>query len=255
MNDQICSFLRQKVWAVVGASANPEKVGYKIVAVLRRYGYTVYAVNPKETSIDGEPCYPSLADLPAVPDAVDVVVPPAVALDIVGQCRQLGIKKVWFQLGVANSAVIAAAGAQGLDFVHGRCVMVESSKIFLLGHKIWAVVGKGPEAARLTQFLASRGYEAYPVYRGAKAGSGFAALGRLPLLPEAVVIAASGPVAEAAVRDSASLGLSAIWIEAGFSGDGLLELAVSLGLAVVHDAGLEKEFSQVIACRSGSPVT
>jgi len=254
MDDKICAFLQQRVWAVVGASANPEIVGYKIFALLRRYGYTVYPVNPRETVIDGQRCYATLADLPVIPDAVDVVVPPAVALEITQQCHQLGIRRVWFQFGVANSAVIAAVGSLKLDFVHGHCVMVESSKLFLFGRKVWAVVGTGAKAERLTQFLAAKGYEAYMVSPGALPGGGFPSLSGLPVTPEAVIIAAGEAVAETAIRDSAGLGLHCIWLEDGASGGGLLELAVSLGLSVVHGASLEAEYPGALACRQHTPV-
>jgi predicted CoA-binding protein len=254
MDDKICAFLEQRVWAVVGASSNPEKVGHKIFSLLRRYGYTVYPVNPKETAIDGRKCYATLADLPVVPDAVDVVVPPAVALEISRQCHDLGIKRVWFQPGVADSEVIAAAGSLRLEFVHGRCVMVESSKLFLLGRKIWAVVGAGVKAERLTQFLATKGYEAYLVSPAAVPGAGVRSLAGLPVTAEAVIIASEGLPAENAVRDSARLGLQCIWLEEGAAGAGLLELAVSLGLTVVHGASLEEEYQGALACRPRTPV-
>ncbi|MDR3591253.1 MAG: CoA-binding protein [Negativicutes bacterium] len=254
MDDKICTFLQQRVWAVVGASSNPEKFGHQIFALLRRYGYTVYPVNPKETVIDGEKCYAALADLPVLPDAVDVVVPPAVALEVTQQCRQLGIERVWYQPGVANSAVITAAGSLGLDFVHGRCVMVESSKLYLLGRKTWAVVGTGVKAERLTQFLAVKGYEAYQVAPGAVPGAGVTSLAGLPLPPEAVLIVAGGTPAETAVRDSAGFGLRCIWLEAGAAEGGLLELAVSMGLTVVHGASLEEEYPGALACRPHTPI-
>jgi uncharacterized protein len=254
MDDKICRFLQQRTWAIVGASANPDKVGYKIFALLRRYGYTVYPINPKETVIDGQRCYAALADLPILPDAVDVVVPPAVAVEITEQCHRLGIKRLWYQPGVANSAVIAAAGALNLDITHGHCVMVESSKLFLLGRKVWAVVGVGVKGERLTQFLAAKGYESYLVSPRAKPGGGFPSLAGLPVKPEAVVIATGGTIAETAIRDSTGLGLPCIWLEAGADGAGLLELAVSSGLTVVHGASLEDEYPGAMACRPHTPI-
>lgn len=247
MDDKICTFLQQKVWAVVGASASREKIGYQVFALLRRYGYTVYPVNPKETSIDGLPCYASLADLPVRPDAVDVVVPPAVAVDITRQCHKLGLKRVWFQLGVADSAVVRTAHELGLDFIHGHCVMVESSKLYMLGRKFWAVVGTGQVAERLTQFLAAKGYEAHLVSSRTLPGVGFPSLAALPVKPEAVVITEAGELAETALRDGVALGLHFLWLEAGAAG--LLEKAVSTGFTVVHDAPLEEEYPGVMACR------
>ncbi|MGH3968189.1 MAG: CoA-binding protein, partial [Mycobacterium sp.] len=59
--------------AVVGASANHSRPSYDIYSYLIATGqYQVYPVNPTITEIDGVPVYPSLADLPVVPDMVDV---------------------------------------------------------------------------------------------------------------------------------------------------------------------------------------
>ena len=63
-----------KTWAVVGATDNQEKFGYKIFKCMKAAGYTVYPVNPGIQEVMGEQCYPTLADLPVVPDAVDLVV-------------------------------------------------------------------------------------------------------------------------------------------------------------------------------------
>ncbi len=62
-----------KTIAVVGASANPNRASHEVYTYLRNTGdYTVYPVNPTISEIDGVPTYPSLADLPVVPDLVDV---------------------------------------------------------------------------------------------------------------------------------------------------------------------------------------
>ena len=82
MTDLIPEFLAQKVWAVVGASRDPERYGYKIFRTLLDAGYRVYPVNPSADEIAGQRAYPSLAALPEKPDVVDTVVPPAVTLTI-----------------------------------------------------------------------------------------------------------------------------------------------------------------------------
>jgi len=49
--------LEKKVWAVVGASDNPEKYGNLIYKKLKSRGYRVYPVNPNYETIDGDKCY------------------------------------------------------------------------------------------------------------------------------------------------------------------------------------------------------
>ena len=90
--DQIHTMLDMKVWAVVGATDNPDKFGYKIFKLLKKADYTVFPVNPGLESVQGEKCYASLADLPVKPEAVNFVVPPKVGEAIVAECAALGIK-------------------------------------------------------------------------------------------------------------------------------------------------------------------
>ena len=135
MDQQVLDFLRQETWAVFGASANERKFGHKIYKLLLRYGHETYAVNPKETEIAGAPCYASLAALPVVPDVVDFVVPPAVALAALPSCKALGIKRVWFQPGVNTPEVVALARSLDLEIIDYTCVMVESNQLAILKNK------------------------------------------------------------------------------------------------------------------------
>jgi len=130
MTGDIAEFLQQEVWAVVGVSANPDKYGTKVYHQLRRAGYTVYPVNPKLASLDGERCYPSLNKLPHKPDAVSVVVPPQVTEQVVEQCADLGITRVWMQPGSESDKAIQAAEEKGLQVIHNQCVLIQTqSKI------------------------------------------------------------------------------------------------------------------------------
>ena len=67
--------------------------------MLKAAGKTAYAVNPRAAAVDGDKSYPSLADLPAVPDVAVMVVPPAVTEAAVAECARLGIPNVWMQPG------------------------------------------------------------------------------------------------------------------------------------------------------------
>ena len=122
----IVKFLEKRnVFAVVGASRDPEKYGHQVFKDLRNAGYEVYPVNPNSNEILGENCYPSLEALPVKPDVVDLVVPPKVTEQIVKTCRKLGISKVWMQPGSESEETIRFCGKNGIDVVHGVCVMVE----------------------------------------------------------------------------------------------------------------------------------
>ncbi|VBB06234.1 Hypothetical protein LUCI_1450 [Lucifera butyrica] len=125
--DEIQKMLALKTWAVVGATNNQEKFGYKIFKFMKEAGFTVYPVNPGVSEVLGETCYPALQDLPVKPDAVDFVVPASVGEKVMRDCAALGIKNVWLQPGADAPGVVKAAQELGLTAVRA-CIMVESRK-------------------------------------------------------------------------------------------------------------------------------
>ncbi|GMA99718.1 CoA-binding protein [Pelosinus sp. IPA-1] len=124
----IDTMLNLKTWAVVGATDNKEKFGYKIFKVMLDAGLEVYPINPGVSEILGQKCYSALKDLPKKPDAVDVVVPAKVGEAIMRECAELGIQNVWLQPGADAKQVIQVAEELGLTVVHHACIMVELRK-------------------------------------------------------------------------------------------------------------------------------
>ncbi|WP_432664080.1 CoA-binding protein [Wukongibacter baidiensis] len=116
--------LEKKVWAVVGASPNESKFGYKIFKKLKDKGYEVYGINPKYDEINGEKLYKSISDLPVKPDCVDMVVPPKVSKSAVEDIANAGIDYVWFQPGTFDEDVIDLAESKNLKYVYYDCVLV-----------------------------------------------------------------------------------------------------------------------------------
>lgn len=96
--------------AVVGASKHSHKPGGRPIAALRERGYAgrVYAVNPRYDEIAGEPCYPSLADVPGEVDLAILSVPAQAILDVVEQCAEKGVKAI-----VIFSAGFSEIGPEG----------------------------------------------------------------------------------------------------------------------------------------------
>jgi len=122
----IRSFLDKKnVFAVVGASRNPEKYGHRVYRDLKEAGYTVYPVNPNADEVLGDKCYPKLESLPVKSDVVDLVVPPKVTEEVVKECKSLGIRKVWMQPGSESEKSVEFCKKNGIEVVYGVCVMVE----------------------------------------------------------------------------------------------------------------------------------
>lgn len=125
MSNYIAEFPKHRKWAVVGVSEDREKYGNKIYRDLRAAGYQVFAVNPKLQTVEGDPCYASLKDLPEKPDVVDLVVPPAVSLKVVQDCLEAGIKRIWFQPGSESEEAVQKAQDGGMEVVYDACIMIQ----------------------------------------------------------------------------------------------------------------------------------
>jgi len=126
MQDLIREFMSQRRFAVIGATDNTNKYGYKILKNLKSRGYEVYPANPRLREIEGIKCYPSLADIPLKVDVVDFVVPPRVTESILKECKQLELGRIWLQPGSESEAAIAFCRQNNLKVVHDVCVMVDS---------------------------------------------------------------------------------------------------------------------------------
>lgn len=128
MEGLIEEFINQRVWAVVGSSTDPDKFGHQIFRDLREAGYTVYGVNSRGGRIEGQKLYPTLSDLPERPAVVDIVVPPAVTEEIVRQCAQLGLKRVWMQPGAESEEAIRFCQEHDIKVVHDTCAMIQKRR-------------------------------------------------------------------------------------------------------------------------------
>lgn len=115
--------LAQKVWAVIGANQNPRKFGNKIYRKLKNNNYKVFAVNPFYQTVDDDPCYASLTDLPEKPAVLDMVVSPAKGIPFIKEAAALGIQYIWLQPGTYDDSVMSLIDELGLTAVQA-CVLV-----------------------------------------------------------------------------------------------------------------------------------
>jgi predicted CoA-binding protein len=115
--------LEKKIWAVVGANEDPEKFGNRIYKKLSSRGYTVYPINPKYESIEGNQCYKDLSSLPQKPEVIDMVVSPKRGRPILEEAAKLGVEYIWFQPGTYDDELLEYTRAIGLKYVLA-CVLV-----------------------------------------------------------------------------------------------------------------------------------
>ena len=126
--DSISTLLNEgdPVVAVVGATDNPRKYGNLIYLDLKEKGFRVYPVNPTRATVDGDPTFATLAELPEAPDIVNFVVPPTRTLRVLKQAKGLGFTTVWVQPGAENEDVLSYLDEQDFDYLVNACIMVRA---------------------------------------------------------------------------------------------------------------------------------
>jgi hypothetical protein len=112
--------------AVIGATDRPGKYGGIIYRDLKRKGYKVFAVNPYRETVDGDPCWKSVKDLPEVPTVADFVIPAKRGLLVVDDCEQAGILNIWLQPGAESQELMDKLEAGPFTWLAFACIMVRA---------------------------------------------------------------------------------------------------------------------------------
>ncbi|MCG5431989.1 CoA-binding protein [Mycobacterium sp. MYCO198283] len=116
--------------AIVGVSANPMRPSHGVYRYLASHShYTLYLVNPTLTELDGRPVYPSLADVPAVPDMVDVFRRTEELPGVLADTIAVGARTLWLQQGLWHEDVANRAEAAGIRVVMDRCLKVDYANL------------------------------------------------------------------------------------------------------------------------------
>jgi predicted CoA-binding protein len=124
ISDRIRAFLARGPFAVVGASGDRCKYGNKVLRAYRQRNLPVFPVNPRETEVEGLPCYPALADLPQPVRAVSIVTPPAVTERIVEEAAQSNVQYLWIQPGAESQEALRRTEELGLlTIAGGPCLL------------------------------------------------------------------------------------------------------------------------------------
>jgi len=116
--------------AMVGVSANPSRPSNFVATYLLSSStdFDVYFVNPMADEILGKPCYPTLRDLPIVPDLVDVFRRSDDLPEVAEESVAVGAASFWAQLGLWNVDAANIAISNGLDVVMDRCLKIEHAR-------------------------------------------------------------------------------------------------------------------------------
>jgi predicted CoA-binding protein len=117
-----------KTVAIVGLSGNELRASHFVGYYLKRHGYRVIPVNPRETEILGEKCFKSLADVPVPIDIVNVFRAPDALPEIAREAVAVRVGTLWCQFGVVNAEGARIAEAGGVTVVMDRCLKIEHAR-------------------------------------------------------------------------------------------------------------------------------
>lgn len=116
--------------ALVGVSSKKERPSNFVATYLvsSSADFEVYFVNPNESEILGRPSVPSLAEVPVVPDIVDVFRAPRHCPGIAREAADKGARTLWIQLGIWSPEAARIGVDAGMNVVMDRCLKIEHAR-------------------------------------------------------------------------------------------------------------------------------
>src|SRR6476661_2367415 len=133
---KVNDFLGQKRIAVAGVSRNQSHhpAANLIYRRLKTTGHDVFAVNPNMKTFDGDPCYPHLRSIPEGVDGVVIITRPEITEQIVHDCLDAGVHRVWMHQSLANGSSVSKTAVDycrnnGISVIAGGCPMMVGDDI------------------------------------------------------------------------------------------------------------------------------
>jgi predicted CoA-binding protein len=127
---QIAEILRVgRIIAVVGLSAKRYRPSYGVAEYMQRAGYRIIPVNPNETEVLGEKCYPDVESVPEPIDIVDIFRRSEFVPEIVEAAIRQGATVIWMQEGVVHEEAARRAQEAGLEVVMDRCILKDHRRL------------------------------------------------------------------------------------------------------------------------------
>lgn len=115
--------------AVVGLSGKRYRPSYGVAEYMQRSGYRIIPVNPLESEILGEKCYPDLDSIPGEVEIVNIFRRSEFVPDIVEAAIRKGAKAIWMQEGVVHEGAAQRAASAGLLVVMDRCILKDHRRL------------------------------------------------------------------------------------------------------------------------------
>ena len=144
LKELVDSFLAQDRIAVVGVRTTVEDAANSIYDKLKGAGHQVFAVNPKAEEYKGDPCFPSVKEIPGGVQAAMLVTRPELTEKIVEECVEAGVTHVWMHRSIGNSVsekAVQYCRDNGIIVIGGGCPMMFVEPVDF-GHVCMRFIGK-----------------------------------------------------------------------------------------------------------------
>ncbi len=109
----------------MGLSPKKTRPSYLVASYLHEAGFTVIPVNPGQSEILGQVCYPNLKAISGPVDIVDIFRRAEHVEPVVRDAIDIGAKVIWMQQGIVNKAAARLAEEAGLAVIMDRCIKVD----------------------------------------------------------------------------------------------------------------------------------
>jgi len=126
--ESVAEFLQGKRIAVAGVSRTRGSAANFIFRKLRDAGYETIPVNPRAPEVEGVRCFPDVGSIPGPVDGVVIATHPDVAIEVVRQCGERGINRVWFHRSFGHGSIseeaVRECQARGMQSIVGGCPLM-----------------------------------------------------------------------------------------------------------------------------------
>lgn len=162
LQEAASEFLSHRRIAVAGVARDGASAANIVYRRLRSERYEVFPLNPHAEEVEGDRCYHSLAEIPGGVEGVVIGTPSTAATDVVRECIEAGVRRVWlhrsFGTGSVSDDAVALAEREGIAVIAGACPMMFLQPVDLPHRCVrWVLgaTGKLPaaEAYGVTQHL------------------------------------------------------------------------------------------------------
>lgn len=126
--DAVAAFLSGRRLAVAGVARHPGSAANPVFQKLRKSGFETFAINPNATEVEGVRCYSDVGSIPGRLDGVVIATHPDVSVEIVRQCAEHDVQRVWFHRsfgqGSVSEAAVAECETRGIHCIVGGCPLM-----------------------------------------------------------------------------------------------------------------------------------